>query len=127
MKSEGLILAGVLGVCALFGVGVSQVATPAVKQTVESISHQSTEESAPVAANESLRESLAAHYPKVELTDEILQSLTCGEEKDWLGNKDCYEGPTKEVKRYGTASVIMDGKTVYVQLVSMPAGAFLVK
>jgi hypothetical protein len=128
MKSEGLILASVLGVCALFGVGVSQVAAPAVTQTVESVSHGITgiAESSGTSTDSqsSLRESLAAHYPKADITDEQLESLSCGE-ADWMGNKDCYKGATDKLKEYGTANIIMDGKVKYVHLISTPAGAFL--
>lgn len=128
MKSEGLILASVLGVCALFGVGVSQVAAPAVTQTVESVSHGITgiAESGGTSTDSqsSLRESLAAHYPKADITDEQLESLSCGE-ADWMGNKDCYKGATDKLKEYGTANIIIDGKVKYVHLISTPAGAFL--
>lgn len=128
MKSEGLILASVLGVCALFGVGVSQVAAPAVTQTVESVSHGITgiteSSGGSTDSQSSLRESLAAHYPKANITDEQLESLSCGE-ADWMGNKDCYKGATDKLKEYGTANIIIDGKLKYVHLISTPAGAFL--
>lgn len=128
MKSEGLILASVLGVCALFGVGVSQVAAPAVTQTVESVSHGITgiteSGGGSTDSQSSLRESLAAHYPKADITDEQLESLSCGE-ADWMGNKDCYKGATDKLKEYGTANIIIDGKLKYVHLISTSAGAFL--
>lgn len=129
MKSEGLILASVLGVCALFGVGVSQVAAPAVTHTVESVSQgingvAGSSEPSTNNSTSSLRESLSAHYPKADITDEQLESLSCGE-ANWMGNKDCYNGGTDQIKQYGTANIIIDGKLKYVRLISTQAGAFL--
>jgi hypothetical protein len=130
MKSESLILASVLGACALFGVGTSKLVAP-VTHSVETMFEEGAAESKTVTENSavSLRESLAGHYPNAIITDEALDSLSCGEETSWLGHKDCFEGPTKEAKRYGKANVVMEeGKPpVYVQLVTMPAGAFLIK
>lgn len=129
MKNEGLILASVLGFCALFGMGVSQVATPVVSGIAESVSVQvqnGSEESSAETPQQALKDSLTAHYPNIVFTEDQLSSLACGEE-NWFGNKDCYEGPTKEVKKYGSANIVMDGKPTYVRLVSMPAGAFLNK
>lgn len=128
MKSEGIILVGVLGFCALFGAGVSQVLAP-VAQSVESMINDSSTETVTAETDESLRDALAVRYPNAVISDEALDSLSCGEETSWLGNKECYDGPTDAAKRYGKAMIAMEqGKPpVYVQLVSMPAGAFLLK
>lgn len=120
MKNEGIILASVLVICGAVGVGVSQVATPALK-SVNLTAEESTPETYDV-----LKKDLKAHYPDLEVTDEALESLACGE-AGLFGQKDCYEGPTKEIKKYGTAQVVLKGQTVTVQLNSMPAGAFLLK
>jgi hypothetical protein len=120
MKSEGFILVAVLGICSLVGVGASQAVAP----VLESV-NLSAEESTPETFD-TLRQDLTAHYKDLDVTDEALLSLACGEE-GFLGQKDCYEGPTTDVTKYGTAEVVLGGKTVTVQLTSMPAGAFLLK
>lgn len=120
MKSQSVILASVLVVCGAFGFGVSQAVTPVLK-SIDLAAEKSTPETHDV-----LKQDLKAHYSDLEITDEALESLACGE-AGLFGQKDCYEGPTKEIKKYGTAQVVLKGQTVTVQLTSMPAGAFLLK
>lgn len=120
MKNEGIILASVLVICGAVGVGVSQVAAPLLK-SIDLAAEASTPET-----HDALKRDLVTHYKDLEVTDEALASLACGEAGPF-GQKDCYEGPTKEIKKYGTAQVVLKGQTVTVQLTSMPAGAFLLK
>jgi hypothetical protein len=129
MKTEGLILTGVIGFCALFGVGVSQASAPMVHSIEGTVSEikDSNSDTGSEASIDSLRTALKAHYPNLEVSDEALNSLSCAEETGFVGQKSCYKGATKEVKRYGKAAVVMDGTTVGVQLASMPGGAYLLK
>lgn len=133
MKSEGIILASVLGVCALFGVGVGEASTPvvhSVESTVSGISASSGNSSGDSSSPATLKQDLLAHYPTLEITDDALQSLSCSPASapTIFGSKqNCYKGATKDVTRYGKANVTIDGKTTYVQLASMGGGAYLVK
>lgn len=124
MKSDGIILASVLGVCALFGVGVSEATTPVVHSVEATVSEQVAQPSAdPVGA---LKKDLATHYPNVVISDDAANALLCGP-ANFIGQKDCYSGPVKELKKFGKSNVIIDGKPSYVQLASTPAGAVLIK
>lgn len=137
MKNEGgIILASVLGVCALFGVGVSEVSAPvahSVETTVSGVSSKGTSnENSTKVPNQTLKNDLMSHYPTLEITDEALTSLACVKSDAppfafWAQGDTCYTGSTKEVKKYGKANVKMDGKITYVQLASVPAGAVLLK
>lgn len=129
MKTEGLILTGVISFCALFGVGVSQASAPMVNSIEGTVSEikESNSDTGSEASIESLRNDLKAHYPNLEVSDEALNSLSCAEETGFMGQKSCYKGATKEVKRYGKANIVMDGKASAVQLASMPGGAYLLK
>ena len=128
MKSaSNIILAAVLGSCALFGYGVSKAVDPVLDGASAPFSQSSAPEKSDAESVLDLRKELESKYEKVVFTDQQLSDLQCGADTDWLGNKDCYKGATNEAKKYGSANVIMDGKPTYVRLVSMPAGAFLNK
>lgn len=124
MKNEGFILVSVLGLCGLFGVGVSQVASPAI-ESINLGSDQSTTVTA--ETYDKLQQDLKAHYPDVVIDEEDLASLACAEASGPFGQKSCYDGPTTKAEKYGKATMTIKGETVTVQLASMPAGAFLIK
>jgi hypothetical protein len=132
MKSEGLILASVLGACSLFGFGVSQAVELVVNSgsipaiSIPSINFEQTPEKSAEQVRNELRSELSRKYKNLEISDSQLDDLSCGEEDQW-GNKTCYKGPTDQTKRYGTANVILDGKISYARLISTPSGAFLSK
>ena len=124
MKSEGLILASVIGICGLFGLGVSQATAPVVHSVESMVSDSGAQQAGKIPA--SLKKDLEAHYPGIVLSDDALTSLACGP-ANFLGQKDCYNGPTTELKKYGKATVTVRNTPTYVQLTSMPSGAFLYK
>lgn len=119
MKTNGIIVAGVLGVCALIGFGTSQLVSP----VLESINLSSAEPEQESYVE--LRSELAADYPNAVITDDDLESLACSVHLVVI--KDCYEGPTDTPTRYGSADIEIDGKTVTAQLAAMPGGAFLLQ
>lgn len=124
MKSEGIILVSVLGLCSLFGFGVSQVASP----TIESLNLGSEQTTTATAETyDKLKQDLKANYPDIVIDDEDLASLACAEASGPFGQKSCYEGSTPTAKKYGKATITIKGETVTVQLASMPPGAFLIK
>lgn len=129
MKNGSLILVSVLALCGLFGFGVSQASKPLVQSIDSSVQEMTSVESSP-ENYDLLENDLKAHYKDIVLTEENLQSLSCKESDATpflFSKQNCYSGPTQDVTKYGTSQVVMGGENVTVQLVSMPAGAFLIK
>lgn len=125
MKTEGLILVGVLTACVLVGVGVGKAVVPAVSRAVQSEKETSRDQEELAASKLMLGKDLRAGYREnIVITDEILDQLVCTEEGS-SQETDCYNGPTKEKTYYGKANVTLKGKTQYVQLTSSPNAAYL--
>lgn len=127
-NSSGIILASVLGACALFGFGVSQITAPLTEGVSSSMKAEKEVKSSAVS---NLRADLEAGYDNIVIQDEDLEDLECASGftsfKGIFDNSECYQGPTDTPVRYGMADVEIDGVTVTVQLASMPGGAYLLR
>lgn len=126
MKTEGLVLLGVVGFCILVGVGVSKT-VPSVSQAISSKEEEAHEKEELAASKLTLGKELRAGYREnIEINDEMLDNLVCSQE-DSSEAKKCYAGPnpTEEKIYYGKAEVVLQGETIPVQLTSSYGSTYL--
>lgn len=124
-REETLIVAGVLSFCVLIGVAVSN-AVPSVFKSVQ-LKQVEAQEKEELAAGKIIlgRELRAGYRENLEINDEMLAKLLCNEGQS--DAKSCYHGPnlTEERLYYGKADVVLQGKTIPVQLTSSYGSTYL--